>query len=116
MLNILPYTKIMNEEKVNIEWENCRIFDDTDIIQCFKCRGYNDKLAECRNKDIFCKCHGKHRSDKCNKENINIRINCIHMNKRLNLKLNENHVTLSKECQVYINKLNAKKRSVGLVA
>ena len=89
------------KKKLISDGKKCRIFDGTDIIQCFKYRGYNHKSVECRNKE--------HKSDKCNKGIINKCINCIHMNKRLNLELDENHATLSKECLVHMKKLNAKK-------
>ena len=46
---------------------------------------------------------------------INKCINCVRVNNRLNLGLNENHSTNSKECPVYQNKLITKKRRNGLV-
>lgn len=110
------YIKVMNAQKVNIGWEKCRIFDGTDIIQCFKCYGYNHKSTECKNQETCFKCHGNHKSFECQKEVINKCINCVRMNNRLNLGLDENHSTIYRECPVYQNKLNAKKRRIGLSA
>lgn len=106
----------MQVQKLNIGWEKCRVFDGTDIIQCFKCQGYNHKSSDCKNEEICYKCHGSHKSKECKKEIINKCINCIKANKRLNMGLDENHVTSNKECPVYQNKLNYKKKRLGLSA
>lgn len=109
------YIKIKEAQKLNIGWEKCRIFDGTDIIQCFKCFGYNHKAGECKNDEICYKCHENHKSKECNKEIINKCINCIRTNRRLNMGLDENHATSNKECPVYQNKLEMKKKRLGLI-
>ena len=50
------YPNVISELKLNIGWDRCRVFDGTDVLQCFKCQGYNHK------------CHGNHKSKECNKE------------------------------------------------
>ena len=74
------------------------VFDGTYVMKCFKCQGYNRKSSECKNESVYFKCHGNRVSKECNKEN-----------KRLNLGLDEYHVTNSREYPVYQNKLNLKK-------
>lgn len=101
-------------QRLNIGWERCRIFDGTYIMQCFNCQGYNHKANECRSETICFKCHCNHKSKECTKEIVKKCINCNKENKRLNLSLDENHETISKECPVYINKLNLKKKRLGL--
>lgn len=110
------YINIMKVQKVNIGWEKCKVFEGTDIIQCFKCNGYNHKAAECKNELVCYKCHGNHRSKECVEEVINKCINCVRVNTRLNLGLDENHSTTNRDCPVFQNKLNAKRRWVGLIA
>ena len=58
------------------------------------------------------RCHGNHKSKKCDKEIINKCVNCIRANKNLNIGLNDNHLTTDGECAVYKNKLNTKKEWV----
>lgn len=108
------YHKLMDERKINIGWEKCRIFDGTEIIQCFKCRGYNHKAVECKNNEICLKCHGAHKSKECNNEILKKCINCIRNNQKLNLGLDDNHYTSSRSCPVYQNKLNFKKKQRGI--
>lgn len=108
------YHKIIEMQKLNVGWEKCRIFDGTSIMQCFNCQGYNHKAGECRNETVCFKCHGNHKSRECNNEILNICINCKKENTRLNMGLDENHSTISKECPVYKNKLDLKKKRIGL--
>lgn len=115
-VNKETYTKVMSAQRLNVGWEKCRIYDGTDIMQCFKCQGYNHKSEDCRNEDVCYKCHGPHKSKECNKEIIVKCINCIRANQKLNIGLDENHVTANRECPVYQNKLNNKKKRLGLIA
>ena len=50
--------KVTSGLKLNIGWDRCRVFDGTDVLQCFKC-------------------HGNHRSKECNKEIVRKCINCM---------------------------------------
>lgn len=109
------YVKIMDMQRLNIGWERCRVFDGTDVTQCFKCRGYNHIAKECRNQEMCLNCHGCHKTNECDKESINKCINCVRENKKLNLNLDENHATSYKKCPVYLNRLNLKKKRLGLV-
>lgn len=40
------------EERVNIGWERCIIYDGTAITQCLKCKGCNHLAKDCRNEEI----------------------------------------------------------------
>lgn len=110
------YIKVMDAQKLNIGWEKCRVFEGTDIIQCYKCMGYNHKSKECKFEEVCYKCHGNHKSKECTNSILNKCINCVRVNKRLNLGLEENHTSTNRECPVYQNKLNAKRRRSGLMA
>ena len=107
------YTKIMSTQKINIGWEKCRIFDGTEVVMCYKCKGFNHKARDCRNQDVCHKCHGNHQSKECTKEVLMKCINCIRSNQKFNLGLDENHSTTNKECPVYQNKLKIKMRRIG---
>lgn len=110
------YTKVIEEKKLKVGWDICRVFDGTTIVQCFKCKGYNHKAADCKNLETCYKCHGNHNNNECNEEILMKCINCVRTNKRLNLGLDEDHVTNNRECPVYKNKLNMKLRMMGLKA
>ena len=113
-INNESYIKVISAQKLNVGGEKCRVFDGTQIIQCFKCKGFNHKSIDCRNEITCLKCHGNHNTKQCNKEYIHKCINCKRMNSKLNLGLDENHETTDKECPVYVNKLKLKKKRMGL--
>lgn len=109
------YGKIMEERKVNVGWERCRVYDGTELVQCMKCRGYNHIAKECKNQEICLKCHGQHKTvNSESQEKIMKYINCSKINSRLNMGLDENHFTNDRECPVYQNKLRNKMRNIGL--
>lgn len=108
------YNKLVGAQRVNLGWERCRVFDGTDVLQCFKCQGYNHLASECKNDETCFKCHGNHKAKDCKNEKIIKCINCMRVNKKLNMGLDENHVTNNRECPVYKNKLSMKKRKMGL--
>lgn len=108
------YIKVISQQKLNVGWEKCRVFDGTDIIKCFKCKGYNHKSTECKNQETCYKCHGNHKSTECDKAVIVKCINCTRVNEKLNMGLDENHDTNNRECPVYLNKLRMKKKRLGL--
>lgn len=110
------YPKVIAGQKLNVGWDRCRVFDGTNVMKCFKCQGYNHKAVECKNEDVCYKCHGNHKSKECTKEIVMKCVNCMKENRRLNLGLDENHATNNRECPVYQNKLNLKKRRIGLTA
>ena len=56
----------------------------------------------------------KHKSRECNKEIMDKCFNCIRANKRLNLDPDENHSMNHRNCIVYQNKFNLKKKGTEL--
>lgn len=108
------YTKLINEQKVNIGWERCKVIDGTDVLQCFKCKGFNHLAKECKNNETCFKCHGNHKYNECKNEAITKCINCKRVNNKLNMGLDVDHLTNDRNCPVYQNKLKNKKRKMGL--
>lgn len=104
------YEKVIGNGKVNIGWDRCLVYDGTTVKRCYKCLGFNHKSVECRNEEVCSKCLGKHDSRNCQKEQIEKCSNCVKANERLNLKLSVDHMTLSRECPVYLNKLKIEKK------
>lgn len=108
------YENILKQQRVNIGWERCRVFDGTSVRRCYKCKGYNHMAHECKNEETCSKCHGNHKTSECNNEQMIKCINCVRVNKKLNLGLDDNHLTNYKGCPVYQNKLSIKKKRLGL--
>lgn len=45
------YVKVLKEGKVNVGWDKCRVSDGTQVLICYKCRGFNHKASECKNNE-----------------------------------------------------------------
>ena len=45
------YGKIMEDGKLNIGYERCRVYDETEIVQCMKCLEYNHLARDCKNQE-----------------------------------------------------------------
>lgn len=110
------YKKVLANQRINIGWDRCRVFDGIEVTQCFKCRGFNHKAEGCRNEEICYKCHGKHNSTTCQEEIVEKCINCIKAKTILNIQVDENHKTNDRQCPMYQNKLKIKKKISGVTA
>lgn len=113
--DIDTFPKVLQAEKLNIGWERCKVYDGVQVTACFKCKGYNHKSINCKYDEVCLKCLGNHKTTECDSESepVNKCINCKRANDKLNLGLDDNHPTLSKECPVYRNKIEWKKKKIG---
>jgi hypothetical protein len=110
----MSFPKLIASEKVCLGWERCRVYDAISVTRCFKCKGFNHKMSECKNEECCLKCHQKHKTADCKvKEEVIKCINCKKVNEKFKLGLDENHKTSSVECTVYQKKLKEKKEKVG---
>lgn len=107
------FQRVIAAEKLNVGWEKCQVYDGLEVQQCFKCRGFNHKAAECKNEEVCVKCLERHALKDCKLEIISKCINCIRAKERLNIDVDINHMTISKTCPLYVNKLEAKRRKRG---
>jgi hypothetical protein len=59
------FDKIMNNGRIIVGWDRCRVYEHFQIVRCFKCSGYRHIAKECRNKVACPKCAGAHELSKC---------------------------------------------------
>ncbi|XP_014229090.1 uncharacterized protein LOC106653938 [Trichogramma pretiosum] len=68
---------LMNRKRVNIGWMSCRIDDHINVLQCFKCNGFNHTKDNCEETAPTCgKCAGTHLSSECTESSVLHCINC----------------------------------------
>lgn len=105
--------KFVEKGFINIGWDCCKVYEDFNVLRCFKCCGFNHKIKECTKSSICHKCGGKdHVSSDC-KQLKKECLNCVEANAKLNLKLDVNHGPLSFECSVYKRFINSKKNNAN---
>ena len=108
------YVNLLNEKKIKVGWDICKVFEGNTVLQCFKCKGYGHKATQCRNEETCSRCHGNHKTSDCKKEELVKCINCIRANSSFNLKLDVNHKTNDRLCPVYLKKLQEMKKRLNV--
>jgi hypothetical protein len=73
------YRELMKREKINIGWDRCRVYEQIQILRCFKCAGFNHKAYDCQNETACAKCAGSHELTQCD-SNIEKCVNCMRVN------------------------------------
>lgn len=105
------FKRIMELEKLFVNWDSCRVFDYVNIVRCFKCLGFNHYSKECT-RDLACKfCAGKHESTACKSKDLKC-INCLYYVENFKMQLGTNHHAFSNECKVLERKYMEEKKKV----
>lgn len=103
----------MEAEKLFINWDSCKVFEQINVTRCFKCLGFNHFSKDCT-KDVICSiCAGNHQSSVC-KSDVQKCVNCNWHNEKLHMQLSTNHNAFSKDCEVLQRKYAQEKRKVQL--
>lgn len=91
---------LLEREKLNVSFRNCRIYEYYNVIRCFNCGCFGHKKTECKNGKVCFKCTKNHENEECTAD-VPICINCKNMNEKVNLRLDINHSTFDRKCPCY---------------
>lgn len=108
------HERMLKREKINVGWKKCRVFDHCNVKRCFKCWGYFHIAANCTRQEVCHTCAGNHKSNEC-KSSTKKCINCIYKNRTYNLKIDEEHDALNRECPTYVKALEEEKKRTGWI-
>lgn len=111
-LDDVTYDELMKRGKINVGWRKCRVFDYISVKRCFKCWGYYHIAKNCVKQESCHKCAGKHKAEECREKKMRC-VNCMHKIKTYNLKINDEHDALSRECPTYLKALEEEKKRTG---
>jgi len=59
------FNTLMQDGKVIIGLNNCKVTEYLNVIRCYKCCGYMHKSNVCRNKRACLRCGGEHEVREC---------------------------------------------------
>lgn len=104
---------IMKERKVNVGWKKCIILEHFNVKRCYKCWGYYHIAKQCTREVTCHQCAGNHTADKCTEVKRRC-VNCKHKIQKYNVKIDDEHDALSKECLTYRRALMKEKRRTGM--
>lgn len=103
------FNTIMRRQKLKIGWDICYVYEQLNVLRCYKCNDFSHTANNCKSVDFYCpRCAGKHEIKDCTSEDLKC-INCVRSNERLNVNLNVNHPVWSSSCKVYERKMNQKR-------
>lgn len=113
-LNQNVHTKILQLGKVNLGFTRCKVIDAISVIRCFNCSGYNHLAKNCTKRRACPRCAEDHSIKDCQEQfKLAKCINCYTSNKIYNCHLDVNHTTWDSGCQVYIRKLEIRKKMLN---
>lgn len=107
-VNKYTYLYIANTKKISYQFDKLRVYDDYNVLRCFKCCKYGHTSSRCQSKvDICPKCSQHHKLTECKSEVINY-TNCAESNDKYKTEYSCDHFATDINCEVY--KLRKKKK------
>ncbi|XP_031350545.1 uncharacterized protein LOC116176206 [Photinus pyralis] len=110
------YRKILSEQKLNIGWDRCRIYDAVTTRRCYKCNGFGHKATDCSKTTTCPKCAGAHDLASCKASDAEIKCsNCANAVEKLKMKLDVQHPAWSVDCPVYKKRLDQERSRIDFL-
>lgn len=110
------YQKLITAGKINIGYNKCPVYENLNLLRCYKCLQFNHMAKDCRRTEPVCsKCAGAHSSRVCSETN-NKCTNCVFFNSRFSCNFDADHSALDKNCSVYKQKLEVFRRKIDYLA
>lgn len=102
------YQKMMGSRRINIGFNKCPIYENINLIRCYKCCRFNHLARDCSiSKEVCTKCAGDHLSKNCLGSDRKC-ANCAYYNSRFGCNFDTQHEAVDINCSVY-------KQKVGLI-
>lgn len=106
-----PTFKVLEEKKyVNLGWSSYKVFEDFNIMRCYKCKGYGHKTNECTHKRACNHCAGDHTGEDQDCPNISQNPKCANCLKN---SKPADHKALSSECPILITRISIQKTRIN---
>lgn len=103
------HNRMVQLERINIDWESCRVYEYINVVRCRKCQQYNHISKYCRGQERCGRCAGYHPTKNCCSEEEQC-VNCISAMERLRLHIEINHCVWDNHCEVFKRKLEIQRR------
>lgn len=97
---------------LHVGWKDCYVYEHFNVYRCFKCCGYNHGAEQCSESVTCPLCAGNHKKNECNTEERKC-INCVRVNKKLNLGLDVSHSSVDRNCRCYSKTLESIQRKIS---
>lgn len=109
------FRKLMSVGKVNIGFNKCPVYENLNLIRCYKCWRFNHFAKDCKEAVVCSRCAGSHSSQDCTEDDKKC-TNCLYVNERLSRNFDTQHEATHKDCSVYKQKLDIFKQRINYMA
>ena len=108
-VNKIIYSYLAINKRISVQFRKFKIYDDFNILRCFKCCHYGHSKKICKEEEICYKCSSQHNSSECNEnENVKKCTNCIYSNDNYKTEFDFNHYATDVSCPVLKIMINKK--------
>lgn len=111
-MDVKTHKAMVEEKKVKIGWNICKIQDYIGILRCFRCCGYYHFVKDCKKNKICRKCAGNHATKECKSE-IRKCVNCEEKIKSFKIKnINSNYSAFDSSCPYYLREMEKQRNKI----
>lgn len=104
--------KCLAKKRAIIGFISCRIYEQIEVVRCFKCCRFGHIAADCTEKSYICPvCAGAHMVGECN-STVHKCANCVDAAERFNFVGDVNHSALSMTCPMMIKRIEKRKKNI----
>lgn len=111
MQSSVNMAEMVKKGRINIDWDECKVYQYIQVKRCYKCLGFNHTAKTCKNKLACSKCASEHNVRECEAENMNC-VNCVEFNKKHNENTDTCLHAFARGChvlqQIIENEMNSK--------
>lgn len=107
----LTHKSLLANVQVNIGWSRGSAYNHINLLQCFKCYGFNHVANDCQSELVCSLCSENHNYKECKSQEVRC-TNCIRAQKNLNIVLDTNHEAVSKDCPCYLRLVNKRSQKI----
>lgn len=111
-LDLLSFKKVMKLQRVSIGWNRCRVYEQLNVLRCYKCNEYGHIAKDCTSESYVCAlCTGNHKLEECQSKELKC-VNCVKARVNLNINIDVNHSAFSSKCPILSKRTEQRKRNI----
>lgn len=107
----IHFSRVLEAGRLFIDLQSCRVYEDIQVMRCFKCSRFYHKGKDCQHKLACQKCGEEHELSSCKSDIVKC-VNCEHAVRTYNVKYDINHLSSDRNCNVYLKKLHMLRRKI----
>lgn len=106
------FKRLMEEKKVFVGWDRCRVVECIDVLRCYNCSGFYHKADDCTHKKACPRCAEDHKLEDCKNTKLKCP-NCTFAVNTMKLKLDTDHEAWSLDCPSLMRKLQIQRSKIS---